>query len=406
MKTLYITYDGLTDPLGRSQVLPYILGLESRGVEFVILSCDKPDKYQANQETVKTLLKGKHIKWVSEVYHHSYSVLSAIDNQKRLYKKAVELMNLYHFDIVHCRSYIPAEIGFRLKKKYDCRWIFDMRGFFPDERVDGQVWNLKNPIYNYIYHYFKKKEYQYFKNADYTISLTNAGANEIRKMAGLENTPIKVIPCCVDLAFFKSENITITAQSQMKQKLSISEGALIYAYLGSMGTWYLPEDMFDFAQCYLQRYPQAIFLLITQDDPKKIRQWASVRHIPETSYRIYSAKREDVPLLLSLCEFSIFFIKSSFSKKASSPTKMGEILSMGLPCVCNSGVGDVSEIVQDTNCGVLLENLTKSDYMEAIDRLNMLNYPADHYRQAAFKYYDLEAGILAYDSVYKMIMQK
>lgn len=36
---LFITYDGLTDPLGQSQILPYILGLRQRGYEFHVLSC-------------------------------------------------------------------------------------------------------------------------------------------------------------------------------------------------------------------------------------------------------------------------------------------------------------------------------------------------------------------------------
>jgi hypothetical protein len=38
---LYITYDGLTDFLGQSQVLPYILGLEEKGYRFSILSFEK-----------------------------------------------------------------------------------------------------------------------------------------------------------------------------------------------------------------------------------------------------------------------------------------------------------------------------------------------------------------------------
>src|SRR4051794_20204501 len=41
---LYITYDGLTDPLGRSQVLPYLTGLAERGHRITVLSCEKPER--------------------------------------------------------------------------------------------------------------------------------------------------------------------------------------------------------------------------------------------------------------------------------------------------------------------------------------------------------------------------
>lgn len=41
MKILYLTYDGLSDPLGQSQVIPYIVGLSKRGHKIVVLSSEK-----------------------------------------------------------------------------------------------------------------------------------------------------------------------------------------------------------------------------------------------------------------------------------------------------------------------------------------------------------------------------
>ena len=44
MKTcLYITYDGLLDPLGQSQILPYIKNLNNKGYEFIIISYEIDD---------------------------------------------------------------------------------------------------------------------------------------------------------------------------------------------------------------------------------------------------------------------------------------------------------------------------------------------------------------------------
>jgi hypothetical protein len=31
-KAFYLSYDGLTDPLGQAQILPYLLGLEQQGM--------------------------------------------------------------------------------------------------------------------------------------------------------------------------------------------------------------------------------------------------------------------------------------------------------------------------------------------------------------------------------------
>jgi len=66
---LFISYDGMTDPLGQSQVIPYLTSLTKFGYTFTILSCDKPEKYAANREYVETLIAPFPIKWVSIPYH-------------------------------------------------------------------------------------------------------------------------------------------------------------------------------------------------------------------------------------------------------------------------------------------------------------------------------------------------
>lgn len=41
---LYISYDGMTDPLGQSQVLPYIINLNKENYNFHLVSFEKPDR--------------------------------------------------------------------------------------------------------------------------------------------------------------------------------------------------------------------------------------------------------------------------------------------------------------------------------------------------------------------------
>ena len=42
---LYISYDGITDPLGQSQILPYIIGL-TKNYKFHIISFEKPNRFK------------------------------------------------------------------------------------------------------------------------------------------------------------------------------------------------------------------------------------------------------------------------------------------------------------------------------------------------------------------------
>jgi hypothetical protein len=63
-KILYITYDGLTDPLGQSQILPYLKGLSQYGYRFTILSFEKKDRFQKEKTVIDQLTLESNIDWV------------------------------------------------------------------------------------------------------------------------------------------------------------------------------------------------------------------------------------------------------------------------------------------------------------------------------------------------------
>ena len=39
----------MTDPLGQSQVIPYLQGLSKKGYQFYLLSCEKPEAFEKNK---------------------------------------------------------------------------------------------------------------------------------------------------------------------------------------------------------------------------------------------------------------------------------------------------------------------------------------------------------------------
>ena len=45
-------------------------------------------------------------------------------------------------------------------------------------------------------------------------------------------------------------------------------------------------------------------------------------------------------------------------------------MAMGIPIVCNTGVGDTDKIVLDYSSGVLVNSFTTEDYAIAIEKLN------------------------------------
>lgn len=396
----------MTDPLGQSQVLPYITGLCQNGYEFTLISFEKKERFQQGKENIEKICKEYRIEWHPLPYTKTPPVLSTINDIRQLKKTVKKIQKQKSVDIVHCRSYITSLIGLWMKRKWGVKFIFDMRGFWADERVDGGLWNLKNPIYNLVFKYFKKKERDFLSNADYVISLTyNAEKNvHERKVVPNQPIPIKVIPCCVDVELFDPQKIDIVHQQELKIKLSIPEGAKIVIYIGSIGTWYMLPEMLAFFKVYLQRFPQSVFLFVTKDNPQVIFNRTKEMNIPEAAIRIHPADRKEVPLFISLCDFSLFFIKPAFSKTASSPTKQGEIMAMGKPVVCNSGVGDTDYVIEKYKSGIAVEKFSDDNYENAIVALIRQQFNSDLIRNGAIDFYSLEEGLKRYTEVYKSVL--
>jgi glycosyltransferase involved in cell wall biosynthesis len=392
----------MTDPLGQSQVIPYLQGLSASGHRVWLLSFEKPERFQSGKKEVEILLKNAEITWLPQTYTSKPPVLSTLKDIRTMRKVAFETIAKEKIDVLHCRSYISALIGQAAKKKFGTRFIFDMRGFWADERVDGGLWNLSNPIFKRIYSFFKKKEKQFLLEADAVVSLTQNAASEIHSWKGFQHVPITVIPCCADLDLFVRPEETHI--QNLKKELNIPADAFVLTYLGSLGTWYMLSEMLEFFKTLTHSKPHAHFLFLTADEPSMVFDEAEKMGIPKSQIRVKKAARKEVPLWASVGNASLFFIRPLFSKKASSPTKMGELMSLGMPLICNNQVGDVEQILSDGGNGIILNEFSEPAYRKAIEELDeVLSLNPQNSIDCAYKYYSLKNGIDSYLSIYKRL---
>src|SRR5258706_544976 len=333
-------------------------------------------------------------------------VTSAVNNFEFIFK-ARALQHKNKFKIVHCRSYIPAFAGLFLKKKYGVKFIFDIRGFWIEERIDGKIWNLRNPFYNWVYRFFKKKEKEFFGMADYIVSLTQKAKDEILSWKNTSPKPlnIEVIPTCTDLNLFSRNYISEDLRMGFKQKLGITEDTFILSNLATIGTWYMLDEMLGFFKLLSSEKPNAKFLFITHEREQAIRMKSQLHNIPDENILVQKSERHELPSLLSFSDFSIAFIKPVYSKMASSPTKFGELLSMGIPFICNRGIGDMDDIVSKYHCGILTDGFTDDAYSNVIKQMGKFRASdTDRFRKAAEEYFSLAGGIEKYDSVYQKLL--
>ena len=104
----------------------------------------------------------------------------------------------------------------------------------------------------------------------------------------------------------------------------------------------------------------------------------------------------------------IFFIKPAFSKRASCPTRMGEFLGCGKPCLANSGVGDVAEDLSETGTGIAIESFDDATLEDAVGRLVALAAQPEieaRCRRAAEERFSLDSGVATYAAIYRSLAQ-
>ncbi|MBT8195984.1 MAG: glycosyltransferase [Bacteroidia bacterium] len=404
MKALYISYDGMTDPLGQSQVMPYLFELSNCGYEITLISFEKEIVYQKNRAIIQDKLCQNNIKWVPLNYTKRPPVLSTIWDIIKLRKEVFKLYKTHNYKLVHCRSYISALVGLSCKQKYNSYFVFDMRGFWADERVDGKIWKLINPIYSLIYGYFKRKEIKFLHNADHIVVLTHEAkkivSGWLKNYKSADN--ISVIPCSVNMNLFDYNHIDTKLVNEKGQSLSLQADDFVLGYIGSIGTWYMLPEMLSFFKLLKSKRPGAKFLFVTKEKKEFIIEEAINQGLGESDIIITPSELEHIPYYSSLFSASIFFIKPCFSKKASSPTKQGELMSMGIPIICNSGIGDTDLIINESDSGILINDFTTEEYEKAISKIDAsLLIDKKQSREVAAKYYDLKKATDTYIQIYK-----
>ena len=400
MNILYITYDGISDPLGQSQIVPYLQGLSNNGAKIVVLSFEKPERLSDKRliNSYKTDMDNTRISWIKLTYHKKPTIPATLYDILRGLLISLYVVRKERIRIVHCRGYIPSIMGYTLKMLLKTSFLFDVRGFWADEKVDAGTWSTNSIVYRVL----KRLEKRFFLKADQIVVLTNIAKSIVQKFPYLKNScpSIQVIPTCVDLRTFKP-------LETHSKKINILKDKFVVLYIGSLGTFYCLDQMIDFFIELTKFKNNAFFMFLSNTSPEFIEDKLNNRKINNSNYIITNSLYKKVPSYFSIADATIFFIKPTFSKKSSCPTKFAESLACGVPVIINAGIGDCDEIVEKERVGVIVRDFSLQSYQNAINQLNVLlkegHRLRERCRRTAEKYFSLEDGVKTYWHIYQSL---
>lgn len=405
-RVLFISYNGMLDPLGQSQVIPYLRELAKRGVSFTLLSFERPKAFTPEGvrqcEQLREQLQAQGIEWHWLRYHQRLSIPATIYDVLAGFRKASTLVRRNRIEMVHARGHIPATIALGLKKRFGIKMIFDLRGLMAEEYVDAKHWREGGLPYRIT----KAAERRILAATDGIVTLTERIWPIIKEWQGLRGraVPHEVIPCCVDLSLFK---FSAAERERRRKELGLGE-QLTVVYSGSLDGWYLTETMADFFATLLKENQQAHLLWLTNGSPERVRELMRSRRVEANNFSVLSVASADVPSYLAAADAGLAFIKRCVSKIASSPTKNGEYLACGLPLVINAGVGDSDALINDWKAGVLIEEFSDDQYVaagRAIEAMIAQPQVREKARAVAEQLFDLNAiGGERYASLYERVL--
>jgi glycosyltransferase involved in cell wall biosynthesis len=397
----------MLDPLGQTQVIPYLRQLAEVGVEFTLLSFEREVAYtpggRVRCRQLHEELKQHRIDWHRLPYHKTPSLPATAYDVFAGTSLARKLVRTKQIELVHARSHIPATIALRLKRRLGTKMIFDVRGLLADEYVDANHW----PKDSLRYRLTKNAETQGLKAADGVVTLTQKIWDVIKDWDSLRgrNVPHAVVPCCADLEVFRFDD---AERAERREELGV-EGRFVLVYSGSIDGWYLTEEMCDFFVTLRAQKPNAFFLWLTPGSRERITKLMNDRGISKKDFQIVSVPASDVPSYLSAADAGLAFIKPCFSKQASSPTKYAEYLGCGLPLIINAGIGDSDALINAEKVGALVTRFDQEEYARAVSLIEAMTKDVEqtrrHTRDVAERLLDVRrVGRERYVELYEQVL--
>ena len=405
-RVLYISYNGMLDPLGQSQVIPYLKELSNAGVRFTLLSFEREHAYTPEgvgqcRDLQRELAEHK-IDWHWLRYHKRPSLPATMFDVAQGIRLGRRLVKQNNIELVHARSHVAARIALALKRGFGLKFIFDVRGLMADEYVDAGHWQ-KDSIY---YSITKASERKALAAADGVVTLTEAIWPFIVKSNGLRGRQVvhEVVPCCADLNLF---TFNPKERERLRKEMGF-EDRFVIVYSGSIDGWYLTEEMADFFVSLRQSEPRAHLLWLTTGSHARIRDLMQARGMTTQDYTVHTAASRAVPSYLSASDAGLAFIKPCFSKLASSPTKFAEYLACGLPIVINRGIGDSDSLAQEHKIAAMVSDFSPDEYAKAAENLfRMTAHPENirkRTRDVAEKLFDVRRlGVERYVGLYEKV---
>lgn len=405
-RLLYLSVDGLLEPLGFSQVVRVIEGLSAHGWQYEVISLEKPKDLadQARTRAVEARLASARIRWTRLEWDDAGGARAAASNLSALTSAALHRVRRGGIDALHARSYVAAAAAHAVWLATKTRFVFDTRAYWIDERLEDGKW-FTTPLRLGL---ARGLEHQLFACAAGIVTLTELQANDVRGGAfgPVHERPIVCIPTCADYDDFARRPLEacVAVPSELRERV---DGKRVLGVIGSLNRSYCVDETLVLARKVLERDSTAQLLVLSGQGPEWTK--AALRlGVPAERLMTRRANHDDVPQWLSLIDWGLLLlVPASKAKRASMPTKLAEFFAAGVRPVQAGCNDEVSEWVRRSGSGLSLASLDDQSLSSAADFIVDRHQAAelDDARERTRAHFSLEHGIRRYVELWQAVFR-
>lgn len=383
---VYLTNNGLGEPHVASQVLPYLERLDGRRV--FLVTCEKKGADPIAREEARRRLDNIGAQWSPIAFRGPPA--GALHNVLILARAARDLRRNFGPVIVHARSYVAAAAAHRACRNGE-PWIFDMRGFYLEERIEAGLLRRGGLSHRLL----RRAERRLLGEATAVVTLTQTAADSLRSgMFGVVPRDIRVIPCAIDTEVFTQGVPGGTTRGHAMGR--------VLQYAGTLGGGYLDECMGKFAAAVHKAGGWRV-AVASRQDAGRLAAAAVDAGMPRDQLEVTSLRPTEVPAFLARGTATMLFVPTSLARSAMSPIKVGESLASGLPVAISAGCGDSSDWIAKDRVGVVVDPMDDADLTrKAWELVRLCDEPgiADRCRTTARTRLGIDAAAATYRRLY------
>ena len=364
----YLSFDSLSEGVGASQVLLYVEALARRGLQVRLHTFEKVPP----SETLESRLRAQGVNW----FVHQFGAFGPAGGLRRV---AVGAAAVRGAELVHARSALPAACALLGRPG---SWIWDMRGFWSDERIELGGMQRGATVERVV----RLIEHRAALSAEVIITLAAAAIPVIAERYGeAVARKARVIPTCVDL-----ERFALSELLPPPVRLLIS---------GTLNARYDVDGMLRFAAQLARQLPVTLYVLCP--DPSRFES-----RLRSAGAVVDKAEPSEMPTRVASAHVGLSLLKPAPTpaSKASVPTKLGEFLACGRPIVVSKDLGDMEELLARYDCGVVVRDSTDDELERcAAELARLLQDPstAKRCRALAEDNFSLDHGVSSLIQAYK-----